>query len=76
MQTSHNLESIVKAVPWSRGSGLDLVFKLILLFSVLPGHGKGQQCLYELSSKEMFKICSPQLLRLMGVLKMADYSSR
>ena len=39
MQTGHNLSDLFEQLPWKRGSGIDIIFRLIVLYNCLPGIG-------------------------------------
>lgn len=55
---------------------MDLIFRLVMFFNSLPSYSPKQSPILSLRSFERQKFCSPQLFKLMMVLKMADYRSR
>jgi hypothetical protein len=71
IQSHHNLKEIFETLPLKRGSSQELVFKLVLFFNSLPGV-KGSSKLVPvvpLRERERLEHCSPQLFKLMAVMK-------
>jgi len=61
---------------WKRGSSIDLFFRLVMFFNSLPSVGSRSKPLVPFRASERQKFCSPQLFKLMAVLKAADLTSR
>ena len=61
---------------WRRSSSVDLVFRLVMFFNSLPTYNPKIEPIVEIRASERQIHCSPQLFKLMAVLKSADFRSR
>lgn len=75
IQAHHNLDELFNTLKLRKGSSFELVFKLVLFFNSLASikGAKKYTPVVSLTSKERFHYCSPQLFKLMAILKISDY---
>ena len=78
IQSHHLLESLFTTLNLKRGSTFELVFKLVMFFNSLPGvHGTSRQNpTVPMRQAERRDFCSPQLFRLLVIVKVADQKAR
>lgn len=78
IQSNHNLTELFETLDLERGSFFEIVFKLVLFFNSLPGIKGNLKTKPEvpLRESERLDFCSPQLFKLMSVLKSVDHQSR
>lgn len=75
VQSHHNLETLFETLPWKPGSSLSLVFKCVLFYNSLPGlrGNKLQAAVVPLKNRERKLFCSPQLFKLISLMKVTEY---
>ena len=78
IQSHFRLEDVFRALDLEPGSTFELIFKLVMFGNSLPTFrgGKKIEVVVKLRTSERNQVLSPQILYLMGHLKVADYLSR
>lgn len=78
IQSHFRLEDVFRALDLKPGSTFELIFKLVMFSNSLPTFkaGKKIEVVVKLRTPERNQFLSPQIIYLIGHLKVADYLSR